>query len=167
MGEATPYKQATPTKDCIPQICRVGVSRMAKAESIERVKSLRAFASSLRGATERWAEKYRDRSHYDKQGFAFTYRTDAGWNAFNTPALGFEAFVGTYGSSSCSNAWSVNSEHVKRFLLPALNHHKQAIFDTMAALAEKEAGELRASALAELDALRALIEEAEAEQVAA
>ncbi len=138
---------------------------MAQAENIERLKSLRAFSAALTDASDRWAEKYRDKKHYDKQGFGFTYRIDTGWNAFKIPALGFEAFVGTYGNSSCGNAWRVSSELAQRFFLPALNQHKQAIFDTMAEMAEKEADKIRAAALEELDALRALI--ADDEQVAA
>lgn len=137
------------------------------ATNIERVRALRELAANLRGAEERWRTKYADKKHYDKQGFGFTYRTEVSWNAFNTPALGFEAYVGVYGSSSCGNAWRIDGELAKRYFCKALNQHKQAIFDSMADLAEADANELRKGAEAELEKLRLLLAGAEAEQVSA
>jgi hypothetical protein len=128
--------------------------------NIDKIKSLRAFADNLRGAETRWREKYSDRKHFDKQGFAFTYRTDTSWCAFVVPSVGFEAYVGTYGNSSCGRDWSVDKDLARHYFLNALNEHKQAIFDSMAEQADADAANLRDKAKAELDALNALLGEA-------
>jgi hypothetical protein len=131
--------------------------------NIDKVKKLRAFTTTLRGATERWERKYADRKHYDKQGFQFAIKRDTSWNAFSVPTLAFEAYIGTYGSSSVGRDWSVDQDLVNQYFAKALNEHKQAIFDSMAAMAETDANSLRDAASAELDALRALLGEAEKE----
>jgi hypothetical protein len=137
--------------------------KVASTQNIERLKKLRAFAAALTGACDRWAAKYADRKHYDKQGFGFTYRTDVSWNAFKVPALSFEAYVGTYGSSSCGNGWRIDEALVQVYFTAALNQHKQAIFDTMAAMATADADKLKGVAAEEIEALRALLTSAEAE----
>jgi hypothetical protein len=136
---------------------------MTATTNIDRLKSLLAFATGLRGATERWERKYADRKHYDKQGFQFAIKRDTSWNAFVVPAIAFEAYVGTYGSSSCSRDWSLNQDLVNQYFVKALNQHKQALFDSMAAMAEGDAATLREAASAEIDALRALLTDAEKE----
>jgi hypothetical protein len=139
----------------------------AATTNIDKVKALRAFAASLRGAVDRWSEKYADRKHYDKQGFGFTNWTDRGGNAFKVPTLAFEAYVGTYGSSSTGNAWRVDQALVDLYFAKALNQHKQAIFDSMAVLADAEAATLKDAASAEIESLRALLVDASAEPVPA
>lgn len=126
---------------------------------IAEVKKLRAFAAGLRGAVARFAEKYSDRRHYDKQGFGFVPFSDRGGNAFSAH-VSFEAYVGTYGSSSTGTAWSVDSDLAKRYFPKALNAHKQLIFDTMASLAEADAAAGVKDAEVELAALVALLEDA-------
>jgi hypothetical protein len=132
-------------------------------QNIDRVKALRGFAANLRGAVDRWAEKYADRQHCDKQGFGFIYDDARGCSAFSVPKVAFEAYTGTYGCSSVGRSWSVDGELAKLYFCKALNQHKQAIFDSMAALAEKDASNLKDAASAELDALRRLLAEATAE----
>lgn len=126
---------------------------------IEQVRFLRREAANLRGATDRWRETHRDRAHYDKQGFAFIPRTDRS-SAFSFN-ISFEAYAGTYGSSSVSTRWHVQPETVQRYFCKALNQHKQAIFDTMAALAEADAAGLLNEARGEVAALNALLDEVE------
>lgn len=130
------------------------------ATKIGQIKQLREQAAGLRGASQRWAEKYADRKHYDKQGFGFTLRTDF-CGAFKIPPMGFEAYVGTYGSSSVGTAWRVEQDLINRLLPKALNIHKQAIFDTIAQLAEAEAADLLQGARAELASMQELLSEVE------
>lgn len=125
---------------------------------IEQVRMLRREASNLRGATQRWAEAYADHAHYDKQSFGFAGARDTS-AAFRVPALAFEAYVGTYGSSSVGTAWKVDQALITRLLPKALNIHKQAIFDTIADLAEAEAVELLDGARAELASIQNLLAE--------
>jgi hypothetical protein len=132
--------------------------------NIEKVKALRAFATNLRGAVARWSEKYSDRRTYDKQGFGFIYDDGRGLSAFSVPKLAFEAYTGTYGCSSVSRSWSVDGDLARVYFAKALNQHKQAIFDSMAAFAEQEAASLKGAAEAELSQLRVLLDEATAEQ---
>jgi hypothetical protein len=134
---------------------------LATSTNIDRLKALRQFAAGLRGAEARWREQYSDRKYYDKQGFGFTLQRDTCWNAFTVPAMGFEAYVGTYGSSSCGRAWSADQALVNAYFVKALNQHKQAILDSMADLAEAEADALKDAAAAEIDALRALLDSAQ------
>jgi len=128
-------------------------------QNIDMIRKLRREAISLRGATANWRAKYSDTKHYDKQNFAFAPNDGRGLNAFSFN-LAFEAYTGTYGSSSVGRSWSVDDEIVKRFFVKALNRHKQTIFDTMAELAEAEAASLLDAARTELDALNALLAEA-------
>lgn len=130
------------------------------ASKIDQVRQLRDQARNLRGATQRWEEKYADRKHYDKQGFGFTLYTDRS-SAFKVPSMCFEAYVGVYGNSSVGTAWQVNQDLINRLLPKALNAHKQAIFDTIAALAEAEAAELVEGARAELAGIQAMLAEIE------
>lgn len=132
---------------------------------IEQVRLLRREAANLRGATERWREKYSDRSHYDKQGFGFTTQTDRS-TAFVAPRVAFEAYVGTYGNSSVGTAWHVNADVVAKYFVKALNANKQAILDDMAAMAEADAAALLGEARKEVTALNALLDEVEAGPVA-
>jgi len=134
---------------------------MGAATDIEKLKRLRTFSATLRGATGRWQKAYSDRKHYDKQGFGFTSLTETSWNAFKCPQMAFDAHVGTYGSSSVSNAWRADQDLVNTYFVKALNQHKQAILDSMAALADADAEELRDGAAKELDALRKLLESSE------
>jgi hypothetical protein len=136
---------------------------LAGTQNIEKVKALRGFAENLRGAVDRWAEKYSDRKHYDKQGFGFIYEDGRGCSAFTIPKLAFEAYTGTYGCSSVGRSWSVDSDLAKLYFTKALNQHKQTIFDSMAALAEAEAVSLSDAAAAELEGLRRLLAEATAD----
>ena len=136
----------------------------ASTTNIEKVKALRGFAQSLRGAVDRWREKYSDTRHYDKQGFGFIYKDSRGLAAFVVPEIAFEAYVGTYGCSSVGRRWNVDSDLARTYFAKALNQHKQAIFDSMAALAENDATLLTGAAKAELEQLRALLAEATAEQ---
>lgn len=129
------------------------------SSKIEQVRFLRREAANLRGATQRWAEKYRDRAHYDKQAFGFVPRHDRG-AAFSCN-VGFDAYVGTYGNSSASTSWHVQPDTVQRYFLKALNAHKQAIFDTMATLAEADAASMLDEARGEVAALNALLDEVE------
>lgn len=130
-----------------------------EANSFATIKLFRGAAATLRGATARWAEKYADRKHYDKQGFGFTRHERTG--GFKLPALNFEAYVGTYGCSSVGTAWSVPQEVIDRFIVEALNLHKQTIFDTIADLAEAEASTLVEKARADLAAMSAMLDDAE------
>ena len=127
---------------------------------IATVRKLRDFAASLKGATQRWAEKYADRRHYDKQGFGFVWFNARGGNAFSAN-ISFEAYVGTYGSSSTSGAWRLDDALAKRYFIAALNCHKQAIFDTMAELAEADAVKELDAARAELMALQTMLDSVE------
>lgn len=129
--------------------------------NIEKLKKLRTFAATLTGACERWGSAYADTKHYDKQGFGFSYRGELG--AFTVPSITLEAYVGTYGNSSVSTALRVDSDLAKTYFASALNQHKQAIFDSMAALASKDADALRDAAAREIEALRELLGEAEAD----
>lgn len=115
---------------------------MPQDSKIAEVKKLRTFAAGLRGACDRFAEKHADKKHYDKQGFGFVSYTDRGGTAFS--------YI----------AWSVDSELAKRYFHKALNAHKQAIFDSMAQLAEADAAAGVKAAEAELAALTAMLEEA-------
>ena len=126
---------------------------------IAEVKKLRQFAAGLQGAVQRFADKYSNRAHYDKQGFGFKPFDDRGSNAFSAN-ISFEAYVGTYGSSSVGTAWSVDSDLAKRYFPKALNLHKQLIFDAMASLAEADAAAGVAGAEAELAQMAAMLEEA-------
>lgn len=130
-----------------------------QTSKIAEVKNLRQFAASLRGAVARHAEKYSNRTHYDKQNFAFVPFTDRGGTAFSAN-VSFEAYVGVYGNSSVSSAWNLNSDLAKRYFHRALNAHKQTIFDTMAALAEADASAGVKDAEAELAALEAMLADA-------
>jgi len=132
---------------------------MPQDSKIAEVKKLRTFAAGLRGACDRFAEKHADKKHYDKQGFGFVSYTDRGGTAFSAN-VSFQAYAGTYGSSSTYIAWSVDSELAKRYFHKALNAHKQAIFDSMAQLAEADAAAGVKAAEAELAALTAMLEEA-------
>lgn len=133
---------------------------MAQTSKIAEVKKLRQFAAGLRGAEQRWREKYGDRRHYDKQGFGFIINNGRGLTAFSAPSIAFEAYTGTYGSSSVGRSWSVDDELAKRYFHRALNAHKQAIFDSMAALAEADAAAGVKAAEEELAALAAMLAEA-------
>ena len=141
---------------------------MADSQSkVQQVKALRTLALSLRGATQRWREKYGDRKHYDKQGFGFTRFDRATTAAFVVNKMVFDAYVGTYGSSSVSRAWSVDQALMDRYLCDALNKHKQDIFDTIAALAEADAAKLVAEARAELEAVQTMLTEVESSAASA
>lgn len=132
---------------------------MAQIAKIAEVKKLRQFAAGMRGAVARFTEKHSDRKHYDKQGFGFVPFTDRGCTAFSAN-VSFEAYAGTYGSSSVYTAWQVDGDLAKRYFAKALNAHKQTIFDTMAALAEADAAAGVKDAEAELAQLAAMLEEA-------
>lgn len=133
---------------------------MATADKITEVRNLRAFAASLRGAVQRWHEKYADKNHYDKQSFCFAPNTDRGTAAF-TANLMFDAYVGTYGNSSVSNAWRLDSEMARRYFYRALNQHAQTIFDSMAKYAEDDAAKAVGEARTQLAAIQAMLDEAQ------
>ena len=137
-----------------------------------QIKKLRNFASSLRGAVERWSEKYGSDSHCDKKSFCFKYgKTDRSTAAF-TATVHLESYAGYYGNSSVSRVYSFEQTFIDRYFAAALNQHKQSIFDSMAALAERDAAEMVSDAREEVALLQALLEDAEgkpalAEQVSA
>lgn len=133
---------------------------MAEVSKYARIKVLRGAAASLRNACQTWASKYGDRRYYDKQGFGFV--RDSRMAAFNVQALSFEAYVGTYGSSSVGTAWHVDQDTINRFFLKALNENKQAIFDSIAKAAEQEAASLVADARKELADMQAMLDAADA-----
>lgn len=137
-----------------------------------QIKKLRSFATSLRGVCQRWSDKYASDSHCDKKAFGFKYGSPSRSTAAFTATVYLESYAGYYGNSNVSRVHSFEQTFIERYFAGALNEHKQAIFDSMAALAERDAAGMVSDAREEVALLLALLEDAEgkpalAEQVSA
>tara|TARA_B100000678_G_scaffold281846_1_gene280126 strand:+ start:580 stop:1020 length:441 start_codon:yes stop_codon:yes gene_type:complete len=130
-------------------------------EKCGEIQNLRAMAKGLRGASVWWSEKYASDPHCDKKHFGFRPgAADRGLAAF-TATVNLEAYAGYYGSSSVSRVLSLDDKLIGRYFAAALNQHRQAIFDTIAELAENDASKLVAEAREELSRITDMLEEAE------
>ena len=134
---------------------------LSATDKCGQIKKLRNFASSLRGAVTHWEEKYEADAHCDKKAFGFRLgNEDRSTNAF-TATVRLESYAGYYGSSSVSRVYSFDKAFIDRYFAAALNDHKQAIFDSMAALAERDAAEMVSDAREEVALLQAMLADAE------
>ena len=127
-----------------------------RLEKLERVKTLRSQANSLRGYFDRFDAYLKEKPSCDKHGAQFN--GDSRFSNFKVSAS-FDSWKGYYGNSSCSTAGpGIEQKDAQLYFTEALNIHKAALFDTMADLMTKDAKAMKDEAEAEIQRARELLD---------
>lgn len=128
---------------------------MSNAPTIARIKSLLQQSAVLDGYLGKHAKVIAQPS-VDKHAAAFEADNDR-FRAFSL-RVSFNCHTGQYGSSSCSVDLYVSTEAVAPYFIRAMNIHKKQLFETAARLIREEAMSLRATATAELETIRTMLD---------
>lgn len=127
-------------------------------KTIDRIKSLRREAAAVGGFHQMFATKYASDPQCDKKGFGFG--TDHRFVAFSINTK-FDSKAGYYGNSSCSTVLSVDDRaSVEAAFVKALNIHQKELFATAARLMREEAAALTDKAVAEVEAIQQMLDDA-------
>lgn len=122
-------------------------------ETFEKIKKLRKNAEEIKSLFNDLIPRWKaDPEFYDKVRFGFKEGGSDGWYESCESLIHFEAWCGTYGSSSTYSQIDMDGDVFKVHFLKYLNENKKEIMMAIADSIEKEAKSLKEKAEEEIKA---------------